>query len=158
MEFDLLKKTPLFEAFSDLGKRIYLPDGIFYWSGRAKKEAEYNGTIGIAYAYEKEFIDNNSPRWIPCYLKYVSDYFKNLDINDLVPYASISGLEELREIWKKWIIKKSQYNNSSEKEKLVRLEKYITFHRNILEKLLQNTTSQNTKNGKKRTFFNNLLD
>ncbi|MFX0032519.1 MAG: aminotransferase class I/II-fold pyridoxal phosphate-dependent enzyme [Promethearchaeota archaeon] len=126
MDFEILKKTPLYDTLSDRGKRISLPEGIFYWSGRAKKEAEYIGTIGEAYAYKKDFIENNSDTWVPCYLKYVDEYLNNLEIQDLVPYASIPGLDDLRKIWKDWILKKSLYNTSSEAGKLKRLEKYIS--------------------------------
>ena len=125
MEFNNIKKTPLFEAFSELGKRIFLPEGIFYWSGRAKKEAELIGTIGIAYGYEKDFIDGGSSEWLPCYLKDIKKY-TNISIKEVVPYASIAGLPEIRETWKNWIIKKSKYDETTEKTKLARLEKFIT--------------------------------
>ncbi|MFX0059260.1 MAG: aminotransferase class I/II-fold pyridoxal phosphate-dependent enzyme [Candidatus Hodarchaeota archaeon] len=107
MNFAILKKTPLYKSFSELGKRIFLPEGIFYWSGRAKKEAEFIGTIGAAYAFEKDFIDDGSSEWLPCYLDDIKNYFKNLKIDELVPYASVSGLQELRMIWKDWLVKKS---------------------------------------------------
>ena len=74
MNFDILEKTPLYDAFSDLGKRIFLPDGIYYWSGRAKKEAELSATIGIAYSYEKDFISEGKNEWVPCYLKEIKTY------------------------------------------------------------------------------------
>lgn len=38
----------MWRALSSIGRDIYLPQGIFYWSGRAKTEAEINGTAGIA--------------------------------------------------------------------------------------------------------------
>jgi aspartate/methionine/tyrosine aminotransferase len=125
MEFKVIKKTPLFKAFSELGKRIFLPEGIFYWSGRAKKEAEIIGTIGSAFGYEKDFIDGGSAEWVPCYLKEIKKY-TNISIKDVVPYASIAGLPEIRETWKNWLIKKSGYNEQSDSEYISRLEKYIT--------------------------------
>ena len=125
MEFKVIKKTPLFKAFSDLGKRIFLPAGIFYWSGRAKKEAELIGTIGTAYGYEKDFIDGGSSEWLPCYLKDIKKY-SNLSIKEVVPYASIAGLPEIRETWRNWIVKKSGYEKIGESDKLSRLEKFIT--------------------------------
>ena len=79
MEFKVLKNTPLYNAFSELGKRIFLPDGIFYWSGRAKKEAELFGTIGSAFGYEKDFIDGGSSVWVPCYLEDFKE-FSNLNV------------------------------------------------------------------------------
>lgn len=125
MEFKYIQKTPLYNAFSELGKRIFLPDGIFYWSGRAKKEAEIIGTIGSAFGFEKDFIDGGSNEWVPCYLKDIKNY-TNINIKQIVPYASIGGLSDTREVWKKWIIKKSLYKEEVEKKKIKRLEKYIT--------------------------------
>jgi len=125
MEFKYLQSTPLYRAFSELGKRIFLPDGIFYWSGRAKKEADIIGTIGSAFGYEKDFVDGGGSDWLPCYLNEISE-FSNLDIKDIVPYASIGGLNETREIWKDWVIKKSQYHEIEEKNLIEKLEKQIT--------------------------------
>jgi aspartate/methionine/tyrosine aminotransferase len=126
MDFSLLKNnTPLFNALSDLGRRIFLPDGIFHWSGRAKKEADIIGTIGTAFGYEKDFIQGGSERWVPLYL----DMFKNytsLDITSIVPYASIGGLSELREKWKEWIIFKAGYDKATDAEKIQNLQKYTT--------------------------------
>jgi aspartate/methionine/tyrosine aminotransferase len=126
MKFKIIKNTPLYSAFSDLGKQIYLPEGIFFWSGRAKNEAELVGTIGIAHSYESDFLDGGSSYWSPCYLENVKDYFQNIEIGDLITYASISGLKELREKWKNWIIKKSLYREALEKEKISNLKKYTT--------------------------------
>ncbi|MFW9989385.1 MAG: aminotransferase class I/II-fold pyridoxal phosphate-dependent enzyme [Candidatus Odinarchaeota archaeon] len=124
MKFNYIEKTPLYTALSEIGKRIFLPDGIFYWSGRAKKEAEIIGTIGSAYAYEKDFIEGGSSEWLPCYIKEIKD-FSNFTVNQLIPYSSIGGRLETREIWKEWIIKKSFYNEH-ESLSLARLKKYIT--------------------------------
>ncbi|MGV9173623.1 MAG: aminotransferase class I/II-fold pyridoxal phosphate-dependent enzyme, partial [Promethearchaeia archaeon] len=125
MDFTILKKTPLYEAFSDLGKRIYLPDGIFYWSGRAKKEAELIGTIGTAYGYEKDFIGGGSEDWMACYLEDINGY-STLTSENIVPYASIGGLQEMREFWKEWIISKSGYAKDSDKNKISFLKEHTT--------------------------------
>ncbi|MFX1391331.1 MAG: aminotransferase class I/II-fold pyridoxal phosphate-dependent enzyme [Promethearchaeota archaeon] len=125
MNFKYLQKTPLYNAFSELGRRIFLPEGIFYWSRRAKKEAEIIGTIGSAYGYEKDFIDGGSSEWMPCYLREISEY-SNLPMNKIVPYASIGGLSEIREIWKEWIIEKAKYDEKEENRLFRRLTKYIT--------------------------------
>jgi len=122
MEFKIINKTPLYFALSELGKRIFLPDGIFYWSGRAKKEAELIGTIGTAFGFEKDFIDGGSEEWVPCYLKDFKEY-STLDIRSIVTYAPIGGVAEMRKIWKQWILKKSNY---SEESKLKSLENSIT--------------------------------
>ncbi len=125
MNFEILEKTPLYDAFSDIGKRIFLPDGVFYWAGRAKKEADINGTIGTAFGYEKDFIELGSDEWLPCYLKEIKKYTE-LNVKDIVPYASIGGLADLRTIWREWIIRKSEYNSETDKEKIVHLNKYMT--------------------------------
>ena len=125
MEFNSLKKTPLYNAYSELGRRIFLPQGIFYWSGRAKKEAELIGTIGSAFAVEKDFIDGGSSDWLPCYLDELSEYF-SINVKEVVPYTSIGGLNEIREIWKDWIVRKANYDKEREKDLLLRLERFIT--------------------------------
>ena len=125
MEFEIIKKTPLYKALSELGKRIYLPQGVFYWAGRAKKEAEIMGTLGSAFGYEKDFIEGGTSEWVPCYLEDIKNYTK-LNINEIVPYPKISGLEDLKTIWKNWIIEKSLINKTIEKERLNRLENYIS--------------------------------
>lgn len=114
MEFATLKKTPLYDAFSDLGKRIFLPEGIFYWSARAKKEADIDGTIGSAFGFEKDFIDGGSNEWLPCYLKDIKNYSK-LSVKEIVPYAPIGGIANIREIWKKWIVTKSSFDEKKRK-------------------------------------------
>jgi len=62
---------------------------------------------------------------LPCYLDELSEYF-SVNIKEVVPYASIGGLNEIREIWKDWIINKSKYDKEREKDLLLRLERYIT--------------------------------
>jgi len=126
MQFEIIKKTPLYSVFSEVGKRVFLPQGIFYWSDRAKNEAELIGTIGAAYAHENDFIDGASSEWVPCYLEGIKEYFKNLTINDLVPYPSIPGISNLREIWKAWIIEKSLITQNNHQRELKKLEEYIT--------------------------------
>ncbi|MFX0139352.1 MAG: aminotransferase class I/II-fold pyridoxal phosphate-dependent enzyme [Candidatus Hodarchaeota archaeon] len=124
MKFVIIQKTPLFNAFSDIGKRVFLPEGIFYWSDRAKNDAELIGTIGSAYGFEKDFIEGGESEWLPCYLKEIKEY-SSLSVKEIVPYASIGGLLELRKIWKKWIIHKSRYSQKDEIS-ISRLEKYLT--------------------------------
>jgi aspartate/methionine/tyrosine aminotransferase len=125
MNFNYIQSTPLYEAFSELGKRIFLPDGIFYWSGRAKKEAEIIGTIGSAFGFERDFIDGGTSDWLPCYINEISEYTQ-LPIKEIVPYSSIGGLSETREIWKQWVINKANYDKEKEIAFIKRIEKYIT--------------------------------
>ena len=124
MKFDIIQKTPLYTALSEVGKNIFLPEGIFYWAGRAKAEAKLIGTLGSAYGFEKDFINGGSSDWLPCYLKDITAYSK-LSVEDIIPYKSIGGYSQTREIWKEWIIKKSLYQEKEEIQ-LSRLIKYIT--------------------------------
>ncbi len=125
MEFEIIKKIPLYNALSEQGKRIYLPQGVFHWSGRAKKEAEIMGTLGSAFGFEEDFIEGGGSEWVPLYLEDIKNYTK-FNVNEVVSYAKISGLVDLKNLWKNWIIKKSCYKLDSEKEKLNRLENFIT--------------------------------
>ena len=126
MEFNLLPKITLYKALSDVGKRIFLPDGIFYWTGRAKTEAIYSATLGAAYAYEKDFISGGSSEWIPCYLNGINSYFKGFNVNQFIPYSPISGVLDLRLAWKDFILQKSPYSNNEEGAEYENLEKYTT--------------------------------
>ncbi|TFG24648.1 MAG: aminotransferase class I/II-fold pyridoxal phosphate-dependent enzyme [Promethearchaeota archaeon] len=126
MEFNILPKTPLYKALSDVGKRIFLPDGIFYWAGRAKTEAIYSATLGAAYAYEKDFIAGGSSEWIPCYLNGIHSYCENFNVNQIVPYPPISGVVDLRLAWKDFILQKSPYSKNMEGPKYEVLDQYIT--------------------------------
>ena len=124
MNFNFLPKTPLYNAFSEIGKRIFLPKGIFYWANRAKEEAELIGTLGAAYGFEKDFINGGNNDWLPCYLKEIKEYSK-FTVKEIIPYTSIGGLQETRNAWKEWIIQKSLYINKEE-ALISRLNKYIT--------------------------------
>ena len=108
MEFHILPKTPLNSAFSKLGKEIYLPDGIFYWSGRAKNEAEFNATIGTATGPETDILPNGRSKTLTYYLPAIKKYI-NLEPEKLAEYAPINGVMELRKLWADWIIFKGSY-------------------------------------------------
>ena len=54
MKFPHLESSPLWKVFSDYGKQIFQPNGVFYWSDRAKKEANIIGTIGAILGPENE--------------------------------------------------------------------------------------------------------
>ncbi|MHA1561774.1 MAG: aminotransferase class I/II-fold pyridoxal phosphate-dependent enzyme [Promethearchaeota archaeon] len=107
MEFVTLKKTPVFKALSSLGKRIYQPNGIFYWTGRAKKEAEINATIGTAVGFESDIIENGRDKLLTYYLPELKQYI-NLPPEKFASYAPIAGLPTFRDLWEKWIIYKGK--------------------------------------------------
>ncbi|UYP48076.1 Histidinol-phosphate aminotransferase [Candidatus Lokiarchaeum ossiferum] len=107
MEFEMLKKTPIFESLSSVGKRIFQPNGIFYWTGRAKNEAEINATIGTAVGPELDIIPNGRKKALPYYLPELKNFI-NIDPERLTSYAPIAGIPPFRELWKKWIIFKGK--------------------------------------------------
>ncbi len=97
MGFPFLEKTSIWAALSPLGKSIETPKGIFYWSGRARAEAEIDGTIGIAQD------DDGTISHIA-----VAEPWAGEKVMERVPkakifgYAPIEGVESLR---KKWLAK-----------------------------------------------------
>ncbi len=107
MEFEILKKTPIFESLSALGKDIFQPNGIFHWAGRARKEAVVNATIGNAEGLESDIIAGGRNKNIPYYLPEITKFI-NIEPERLVSYASIPGIPPFRELWKNWIIFKGK--------------------------------------------------
>jgi aspartate/methionine/tyrosine aminotransferase len=107
VEFKYIQKTPLWAAFSKLGQRIFVPDGIFYWSGRAKKESKINATIGTAYGTQGDLCGTDDPTWTILYVKKVAEKF-NIPPNEISEYAPIGGIPELRQAWKEWVVYKCQ--------------------------------------------------
>ncbi|MBI5413478.1 aminotransferase class I/II-fold pyridoxal phosphate-dependent enzyme [Candidatus Peregrinibacteria bacterium] len=97
MDFIHLPKTSLAAALSAAGKKIELPKGIFYWSARAKAEAEIDGTIGIAQD------DDGTVSHLP-----MAEDWAGAKVMQKVPkakifgYAPVQGVESLR---KKWLAK-----------------------------------------------------
>ena len=82
---------------SDLGRRLYFPKGIVAQSAEAKKHAKrLNATIGIAYR-------GGAPLFLPS----VRNLLPDLTPEEIFPYAPTQGVEALRELWKKEIIRKN---------------------------------------------------
>ncbi|MGN0740743.1 MAG: aminotransferase class I/II-fold pyridoxal phosphate-dependent enzyme [Treponema sp.] len=83
--------------FSDLGKRIYFPNGIIAQSGEAKKLGKTaNGTIGMTVAGGHPIMLNSIHKFVP-----------ELTEAELVGYAPTAGNLDLRELWKEKIIEKN---------------------------------------------------
>jgi aspartate/methionine/tyrosine aminotransferase len=83
--------------FSDLGRRLYFPKGIVAQSAEAKKGAtRANATIGIATQGGK-----------PVSLLSIRSLVPGLDPDEIFPYAPTQGVEKLRELWKKEIVRKN---------------------------------------------------
>lgn len=102
--FPLLQKTSLWAALSPLGKSMETPKGIFYWSSRAKNEAEIDGTIGVAQDDDGTISHLN-----------VAESWAGEKIMQRVPkgkifgYTPIPGHELLR---KKWLAKMLEQHSS----------------------------------------------
>lgn len=92
-----LEGTVAGELLSKFGKRIYFPKGIIAQSGEAKKLGKTaNGTIGTT------IIDGK-----PAVLPSVHKYAPELANGELVGYAPTAGTPEIRELWKKTLLKKN---------------------------------------------------
>lgn len=111
MAFKILPKTPIYTALSKMGKELFQPDGIFYWSGRAKKEAEFNATIGTAVGPETDFIEGGRTKNVAYYLPLIKKYI-TIEPEKLVDYAPINGMPDLRKIWANWVIFKGKTNSN----------------------------------------------
>lgn len=97
MKFTHLEKTSLWSALSVVGKQMETPKGIFYWSGRASKEAEINGTIGIAQD------DDGTISHLSCAEEWVGPkIMARAPKGKIFGYAPIEGVLTLRE---KWLVK-----------------------------------------------------
>jgi len=106
MEFEALNKAGIANLFSALGRSIELPQGIFYWTGRAKKEATINATIGSACGPESEIVEGAGDGVVTFYLPSLSQYFAGLTSEETFAYAPILGLPELRKAWRDYVLHK----------------------------------------------------
>ncbi|MBD3186418.1 aminotransferase class I/II-fold pyridoxal phosphate-dependent enzyme [Candidatus Bathyarchaeota archaeon] len=109
MEFKALARTPIFKALSTTGKRIFLPQGIFYWAGMAKKKASINGTIGTAMGNEiKDLLEDGTTGRGTFFIKSMKDHLgTGLKAGNVASYAPIAGLPDLRSTWRDWILEKT---------------------------------------------------
>ena len=104
-DWTALKECKLFDCLSEKGKAAFLPPGIFYWLGRAKKEATINATIGSAYGPCSE-IGVPGEGSTTFYLPGMMQFFAEVTPGDVFPYAPISGAPEFRSAWRAWILEK----------------------------------------------------
>ena len=104
---ETLRGSVVEALMSDMGKRMYFPNGIISQGGEAAKDAYFaNGTIGMAVA-EKTPIELDS------YKKIMPD----LNPRETVAYEKTAGNPELRKIWKDKLLEK----NPSLKDKQISL-------------------------------------
>ena len=104
-EWKALEECRLFDCLSEKGKAAFLPPGIFYWLGRAKKEATINATIGSAYGPSSEIGVEGSGS-TTFFLPGLMQFFNGLTPNDIFPYAPILGVPEFRAAWRTWVLEK----------------------------------------------------
>ena len=102
---ETLKGSVVDALMSQMGKRLYFPNGIISQGGEAAKDAKTaNGTIGMC-------VVNGTPVELESYKKNMPA----LGPRETVAYAKTAGNPDLRKIWKEKIIEK----NPSLKDKLI---------------------------------------
>lgn len=80
---------------------MYTPQGIFYWSARAKNEAEIDGTIGIAQD------DDGTISHLKIAEEWAGEKISARELKGKIfGYAPIEGVTSLREKWLKKILSK----------------------------------------------------
>ncbi|MGN5455057.1 MAG: aminotransferase class I/II-fold pyridoxal phosphate-dependent enzyme [Candidatus Kurthia intestinigallinarum] len=85
------------DMLSNLGKEMYYPtEGILSQSAEAKSAKKYNATIGTA-------LENGKPM----HLKVIQDTLSAYEPKDLYPYAPPEGKAELRQAWRKKMLKEN---------------------------------------------------
>ena len=94
---DTLAGSVVDALMSDMGRRLYFPNGIISQGGEAAKEAHFaNGTIGMAVA-------QGTPIELDSYKKNMP----SLTPRETVAYAKTAGNPDLRALWKEKIIEKN---------------------------------------------------
>lgn len=94
---ETLKGSVVDALMSDMGKRLYFPNGIISQGGEAATNAHLaNGTIGMAVA-------NGTPIELESYKKMMP----GLNPRETVAYAKTAGNPDLRKLWKEKILEKN---------------------------------------------------
>ena len=94
---DTLSGSVVDALMSDMGRRLYFPNGIISQGGEAAKDAHFaNGTIGMAVA-------GGSPIELESYKKIMP----SLNSRETVAYAKTAGKPKVRDLWKSKIIEKN---------------------------------------------------
>ncbi|MBN2325928.1 MAG: aminotransferase class I/II-fold pyridoxal phosphate-dependent enzyme [Candidatus Omnitrophica bacterium] len=107
MDFPALQQAGIVDFFSEYGKQIYNPTGIFYWTGRSKTEAKINATIGSAKGRAKDIFEGGDDKKITLCIPSMQKYFPELSTEEIFPYAPEAGVPAFREAWKQWLLKKA---------------------------------------------------
>ncbi len=104
MEFKELKKIGMFDLLSKRGKEVFMPQGVFHWVNRVKKEASIDATIGVGRGLKSEISGTASSGPSVLYLPSIDAMFNGLEPEEVFPYASPTGLPAFRQVWKQWQI------------------------------------------------------
>ncbi|RJP21105.1 MAG: aminotransferase class I/II-fold pyridoxal phosphate-dependent enzyme [Candidatus Omnitrophota bacterium] len=107
MEFPAMQKADALDFFSEYGKMIYNPTGIFYWTGRSKDEAKINATIGTAIGRGKQIQEDWGDAKITMCIPSMKQYFPQLNPNEIFPYAPEAGVPAFRQAWQNWLLRKA---------------------------------------------------
>ncbi len=107
MEFPAMHQAGVLDFFSEYGKMIYNPTGIFYWTGRSKTEAKINATIGSAKGRAHQIMEGGDDSKITLCIPSIQKYFPQLGTEEIFPYAPEAGVPAFREAWKKWLLRKA---------------------------------------------------
>lgn len=107
MDFPALRQAGALDFFSNYGKSVYNPTGIFYWTGRSKTEAKINATIGSAKGRERDVFPGGGDKKITLCIPSIKESFPGLGTEEIFPYAPEVGAPAFREAWKQWILCKA---------------------------------------------------
>ncbi len=107
MEFTALREVGAIDFFSEYGRMIFNPTGIFYWTGRSKTEAKINATIGAAKGKKSVVFDDGDDSRITLCIPSIQQNFPGLGVEEIFPYAPEVGLPAFRKAWKSWMLKKA---------------------------------------------------
>ena len=104
MDFPALTRTGAMPFFSEYGKAIYNPQGILYWTRKARAKAHINATIGSARGPESAVYPDAGEREITLCAPLIHSFFNGLDTEEVFPYTPETGTPAFRSAWRKWIL------------------------------------------------------
>ncbi len=104
MDFPALTRTGAMAFFSEFGKRIDNPQGILYWTRKARAKARINATIGSARGPESAAYPDGGEREITLCAPLIHSFFNGLETEDIFPYTPETGTPAFRSAWRKWIL------------------------------------------------------
>ena len=92
---------------SEYGRTIYNPQGIRYWTNKAKQSARIDATIGSAKGHEHTVFPEGGTREITLCIPFIKSFFNDLDTEEIFPYTPESGTLAFRNAWKSWILRRA---------------------------------------------------